>query len=110
MIWLIEWIWNFFRPKRRFIVEPRRVEFQKRIQPSDLFQGEDVNAIEAIDKELARLHEELDSLTNPEGDGYMEILELIGRLNAILGQVAMEQLRQTSVPPSINFGAQPVQS
>jgi Holliday junction resolvasome RuvABC ATP-dependent DNA helicase subunit len=49
-----------------------------------------VTAIEAIDRELARLHEELESFSNA-GSSYLDVLEEVSRLNKLLCEVALRQ-------------------
>lgn len=51
-----------------------------------------MTAIEAIDNELARLHEELSNET-VQDNWYSEVLEEISRVNKLLGELALEQVR-----------------
>ena len=47
-----------------------------------------MTAIEALDRELARLHEELSSFTSTGGE-YSDVLQEISRVNTILAGLAM---------------------
>lgn len=55
-----------------------------------------MTAIEALDRELARLHEELSSFTST-GDGYGEVLREISRVNTVLAGLAMTSPRAESI-------------